>query len=87
MKHHHCIYCQATVSPKADHCPHCGEPDPARKELEIIPKSFRLIGTIALLISGMYWGCGIDLLNTQPFFHLLISGSGFILLLKSIRLA
>ncbi len=86
MKLHHCKYCKETVSPKADHCPHCGEPHPAEKGHEWIVQLLRTFGFTSIMISLFFWGCNINILNIQPFFYFVLTALGLSFLLKSIQL-
>lgn len=45
-----CVHCQKPVSPRAKHCPHCGEPNPGRSVgLRVAVYFLLLVGIIYAL--------------------------------------
>lgn len=85
MIHYICRYCKVNVSPRANTCPHCGEPQPATKEASSSPKFLRIIGLSLLVLSIFYWGFDIKIINSHPLFYAvaMVMGAGLLLRRKS----
>lgn len=47
-----CINCRTQISPRATICPHCGEPDPGRRNR---PRSVFLWLTLLALVAFLYF--------------------------------
>ena len=85
MIHHICRYCKVNVSPRANTCPHCGEPDPATSEANFSSKIPKVIGLALLILSIFYWGFDINIINGHPVYYALavIMGAGLLFRSKS----
>ncbi len=82
MTLYHCKYCKENVSPRANTCPHCGEPEPAAKEEPLVNRSIRLIGVVLFLMSGCYLGLGINIIAIHPLLYLLVGMVGLTMMLN-----
>lgn len=78
-----CRYCEEKVSPRANTCPHCGEPEPAIVKTGFFAKTLRIIGIVLLVISAFYWGFDIMIINSHPVYYALAVVFGGMMIIKS----